>query len=87
MGAAQGVITIVRGAVPLVLFGVTGYGTVLGLIATPVLIVSAASPTLFALIIERWGWHSAQAVLVAAAATSWLAVELMSRWYQRNRKS
>ncbi len=87
MGAAQGVITIVRGAVPLVLFGVTGYGAVLGLIATPVLIVSAASPTLFALIIERWGWQAAQAVLVGAAATSWLAIELTSRWYQRNRKS
>ncbi len=87
MGAAQGVITIVRGAVPLALFGVTGYGAVLGLIATPVLIVSAASPTLFALIVERWGWHSAQAVLVAAAATSWVAMELMSRWYQRNARS
>jgi hypothetical protein len=24
-------------------------------------------------------------VLVAAAATSWLAMELMSRWYERNR--
>ena len=87
MGAAQGVITIVRGAVPLALFGVTGYGGVLGLIATPVLIVSAASPTLFALIIERWSWQSAQAVLVAAAATSWFAMELMSRWYERNRKT
>jgi len=87
MGAAQGVITIVRGAVPLVLFGATGYGAVLGLIATPVLIVSAGSPTAFALIIEHWGWHSAQGVLVAAAATSWLAMELMSRWYRRNRKA
>jgi hypothetical protein len=30
MGAAQGVITIVRGAVPLALFGPKGYGAVLG---------------------------------------------------------
>jgi MFS family permease len=87
MGASQGVITIVRGALPLALFGTTGYGTVLGLIATPILIVNAASPTLFALIIDRWGWHVAQMTLVAAAATSWLAMELMSRWYERNRKS
>lgn len=84
MGAAQGVITIVRGAVPLALFGTAGYGAVLGLIATPILIVNAASPTLFALIVDRWGWQVAQAVLVAAAATSWLAMELMSRWYERN---
>ena len=87
MGASQGVITIVRGAVPLALFGVTGYGTVLGLIATPILIVNAASPTLFALILDRWGWQVGQVVLVAAAATSWLAMELMSRWYERNARS
>jgi MFS family permease len=84
MGASQGVITIVRGAVPLALFGTAGYGAVLGLIATPILIVNAASPTLFALIVDRWGWQAAQGVLVAAAATSWLAMELMSRWYERN---
>jgi hypothetical protein len=53
MGASQGVITIVRGAVPLALFGATGYGAVLGLIATPVLVVNAASPTIFAWIVER----------------------------------
>ena len=87
MGACQGVITIVRGALPLALFGAAGYGSILGLIATPVLIVNAASPTLFALIVDRWGWPSAQVVLVAAAATSWLAIELMSRWYERNRKT
>ena len=87
MGASQGVITIVRGAVPLALFGATGYGAVLGLIATPILIVNAASPTLFALFLDRWGWQVGQVVLVAAAATSWLAMELMSRWYERNRGS
>jgi len=86
MGASQGVITIVRGALPLALFGANGYGAVLGLIATPILIVNAASPTLFALIVDGWGWHVAQVVLVVAAATSWLAMELMSRWYERNRR-
>jgi MFS family permease len=87
MGASQGVITIVRGAVPLALFGVTGYGAVLGLIATPILIVNAASPTLFALVVDHWGWQVAQVVLVVTAATSWVAMELMSRWYERNRRS
>jgi hypothetical protein len=86
MGASQGVITIVRGAVPLALFGVTGYGAVLGLIATPILIVNAASPTLFALIVDHCGWQVAQVVLVATAATSWLAMEMMSRWYERKRR-
>ncbi len=86
MGASQGVITIVRGAVPLALFGATGYGAVLGLLATPILIVNAAAPTLFSLIVERWGWQRAEVALLAAAAASWLAMEAMSRWYQRSRR-
>ena len=85
MGASQGVITIVRGAVPLALFGPQGYGAVLGLLATPVLIINSASPTIFALIVDRWGWPAGQAVLVAAAAASWIAIELMTRWYRRSR--
>ena len=85
MGASQGVITIVRGAVPLALFGPSGYGAVLGMLATPVLIVNAVSPTVFAVIVERWGWLTGQVVLVAASAASWAAIELMSRWYRRSR--
>lgn len=85
MGAAQGVITIVRGAVPLALFGAAGYGTVLGLIATPVLIVNAAAPTLFALIVDLWGWDAARGVLLATTAAACVSMELMSRWYRRGR--
>jgi hypothetical protein len=85
MGASQGVITIVRGAVPLALFGPNGYGAVLGVLATPVLIVNAASPTIFALIVDHWGWIAGQATLVAASAASCAAMELMSRWYRRSR--
>ena len=87
MGASQGVITIVRGALPLALFGAAGYGTVLGILATPILIVNAASPTLFAMIVDRWGWHNAQIALLAASASSWLAMEMMARWYERARKT
>ena len=85
MGASQGVITIVRGAVPLVLFGAKGYGAVLGVIATPVLVVNAASPTVFAWIVDRWGWGTARVSLLAGCSAAWLAMELMSRWYERRR--
>lgn len=85
MGAAQGVITIVRGAVPLALFGAKGYGAVLGLIATPVLIVNATAPTLFAMIVDHWGWQTAERVLLTTSAASWIGIELMSRWYDRRR--
>ncbi|MGH7316768.1 MAG: MFS transporter, partial [Candidatus Rokuibacteriota bacterium] len=64
MGASQGVITIVRGAVPLALFGAKGYGAVLGAIATPVLVVNAVSPTAFAWIVDRWGWGTARVLLL-----------------------
>ncbi len=83
MGAAQGVITIVRGAVPLALFGPNGYGAVLGLIATPVVVVNATAPTIFAMIVDRWGWQAAELVLLTTSAASWIAIELMSRWYER----
>jgi MFS family permease len=85
MGASQGVITIVRGAVPLALFGKEGYGAVLGLIATPVLLVNAAAPTLFALIVDQWGWPTAEWVLVGCAAIAWCSIEVMARWYRSMR--
>jgi MFS family permease len=85
MGASQGVITIVRGAVPLVLFGAKGYGAVLGVIATPILIVNAASPTVFAWIVDRWGWATGRVSLLVGCSAAWIAMELMSRWYERRR--
>jgi MFS family permease len=85
MGAAQGVITIVRGAVPLALFGATGYGAVLGLIATPILIVNAVSPTLFAMLVDAAGWQAAKIALLACAIASLVAMELMAAWYRRGR--
>jgi len=85
MGASQGVITIVRGAVPLSLFGAKGYGAVLGVIATPILIINAASPTVFARIVDRWGWGPARVSLLVGCSAAWLAMEVMSRWYERRR--
>ena len=82
LGASQGVITIVRGAVPLALFGVTGYGAVLGLIATPILLVNAFSPAIFALLVDRFGWQISLYALLACSIVTWIAIELMSRWYE-----
>ena len=87
MGASQGVITIVRGAVPLALFGAKGYATVLGVIATPVLIVNAASPTVFAGIVDRWGWGAARVALLVGCTAAWVAMEMMSRWYEHRREA
>lgn len=86
LGASQGVITIVRGAVPLALFGPKGYGAVLGVIATPVLLVNACSPTVFAWIADQWSWETGRWVLIGCAAASWAAIEVMSFWYERQRR-
>jgi len=87
MGASQGVISIVRGAVPLALFGTNGYGAVLGVIATPVLIVNAAAPTVFTWIVDRWGWGVGRVSLLVGCSAAFLAMELMSRWYERRRRA
>jgi MFS family permease len=81
LGASQGVITIVRGAVPLALFGAKGYGVVLGLIATPILLVNAFSPAIFALAVDRFGRQIALDALLGCSIVTWVAIELMSRWY------
>jgi len=87
MGASQGVITIVRGAVPLALFGREGYGLVLGVLATPVIVVNAASPMLFAMVVDAGGWRVALWVLLGCATGSWIAMEVMARWYERQQRA
>lgn len=70
-GAANGVITIARGALPLVLFGPVGYGRVLGRIARPALIVQALAPFVVASVIERF---SDQAALQGGVLTCLLVL-------------
>lgn len=78
-GASNGLVTIAKGAVPLALFGPRGYGEVLGMISAPNLMLNAAAPLLFALLL---GVVTAQAALLiagAAALASCLAMALLIR--------
>jgi hypothetical protein len=52
-GIANGLITIARGAVPLVLFGPVGYGALIGRIAGPWLVMQAIAPLVLAFVAER----------------------------------
>ena len=52
-GGANGLITITRGAVPLALFGASGYGRLMGRLAGPFLLVQSAAPFIMAFMIER----------------------------------
>jgi len=82
-GAANGLITIVRGALPLALFGSDGYGRILGVLATPYLMINALAPLAFAVIIERWGYLAGQWLLLAIALLSLVAMEILIAWYER----
>jgi len=84
-GVANGLMTIVRGAVPLALFGPKGYGAVLGILATPYLLLAALSPAAFAFVVERWGYEAGEAIMLGAGLVSFLAMEVMALWYRRRR--
>jgi MFS family permease len=53
-GAANGVMTIARGALPLVMFGSIGYGRVIGRIARPGLFLQALAPFVVASAVEHF---------------------------------
>jgi predicted MFS family arabinose efflux permease len=72
-GAAQGLITIARATIPLQLFGVSGYATLVGRITGLRLLTTAASPFLFAFTMTHLGvdtalWVSAGVIAIALAA-------------------
>ncbi len=72
-GAGNGLITITRGSLPLVLFDVRVYGSLVGRLLAPSFIVSAAAPVLYASLIAHWGeraalWVSALLAAIALAA-------------------
>jgi hypothetical protein len=86
-GAGQGLSSIVRGSVPLVLFGAVGIGARLGRLAALRTILGAAAPFLFALAMAKIGigatlWISVALGVVGLAALGLLRAELQrqGRW-------
>jgi len=78
-GAANGLLTIARGAVPLALFGATGYGRVLGRIAKPFQIMQAIAPLALALMVERSGDPTALAVTAAFGIVAMICFVMIKR--------
>jgi MFS family permease len=69
-GGANGLITITRGALPLALFGPTGYGRLIGRLAGPFQIMQAAAPLLMAFVVEKASDPLALAVAAGFAAVA-----------------
>lgn len=66
-GAGQGLASIVRGSVPLALFGTAGYGALLGRLGGIRQIAAALAPLAFALVQTRLGTEVAVAMALALA--------------------
>lgn len=69
-GGANGLVTITRGAVPLALFGASGYGRLMGRLAGPFLLMQAAAPLVMAFVVERLSDAGALALAAFFAATA-----------------
>ncbi|KPF47956.1 hypothetical protein IP80_12105 [beta proteobacterium AAP65] len=80
-GLGNGLVTIVRGTLPLAVFGSAGYGARQGWLTLPARVLGALSPWLFGLALARWGLGAVgltAAVALAGAAGLW-ALRLPAR--------
>lgn len=57
-GAGNGILTIAKGTLPLVIFGPQGYGAMQGKLMIPARIAQAVAPFAFGLALERFGVHA-----------------------------
>lgn len=81
-GAGNGLLTITRGTVPLVLFSARGYGALVGRLLAPSFYFAAGAPLLFAWIMDGGG---EQAALWTACAMGALVVVAAALLASRNR--
>ncbi len=69
-GGANGLVTITRGALPLALFGASGYGRLIGRLAGPFLVMQAAAPVAMAFVVDNVSDGAALAVAAGFATVA-----------------
>jgi hypothetical protein len=69
-GAGNGILTIAKGTLPLVIFGPQGYGQRQGLLMVPARVAQAFSPWVFGLALDHWG----RGALLLSAALGLMAM-------------
>ena len=77
-GLGNGIITIVRGTLPLAVFGAQGYGARQGWLHLPSRVVGALSPWFFGLLLQHFGAAALWAT-AAAGVASLLLLQLLPR--------
>jgi len=60
---------------------------VLGVLATPYLLVNALAPAVFAAVVDLWDYTVAEALVLTAGLLSAGAMEIMGIWYRRRLKA
>lgn len=79
-GAGNGILTIAKGTLPLVVFGATGYGQRQGWLMAPARLAQAVAPLLFGLAMVHWGagalWLTAGLGVVALVMLQGMAGRL-----------
>jgi MFS family permease len=85
-GAGNGVWSIARGTMPLALFGASGYATLIGRLALFGLLAQALSPSIAAVVLDRFGSDAVLSVLammalvnVSVTATLWVSLARAKR--------
>jgi hypothetical protein len=81
-GAGNGIVTITRGTMPLVLFDIRSYGAVTGRLLVPSFLLAALAPMGYALVIEHYGETGAlifSFVLAALLLAASLALSALFR--------
>lgn len=76
-GAGNGIVTITRGTLPLVLFDHRTYGTFVGRLIAPSFILSAAAPLIYAFVIGRFGEIGALVMSIGVAFLTFAAALLL----------
>lgn len=78
-GISMGLSSIVRGTVPLQLFGPVGFGATMGKLSAPGLAIKAAAPLAFAVSLERGGVMVSTLLLIAFSALAAGALVVLAR--------
>jgi len=86
-GASNGLLTIVRGALVLSLFGISGYGEKLGKVIVAQGVTGAMAPVLMASLIGAFGAPGALLVCIVLALMALVAMLLLFRHAARSRSA
>jgi hypothetical protein len=76
-GACNGILTITRGTLPLVLFDHRSYGALVGKLVVPSFILPAAAPLIYAVVIDRVGNVGALYLSIGIAIVTLLAAMML----------